>query len=144
MLLSSDRKFTSILGTTVDAVEISRKDKTRRKKYMGMRRVGCTVTMKMRRFPMMVKVYIKQNVKNSKCCSSGWLDNPERTNAVSRVWFPGSGPSVGFIWEESNGQTVSGVVAVPDHGASASYRSEESLGNPRRATGSKGATLELA
>ena len=44
------------LGTTLNAVAISRKDRTRRKKYMGMRRVGCTVTMKMRRFPMMVMV----------------------------------------------------------------------------------------
>lgn len=56
ILLSTDTKFISILGTTVDAREISREDRTRRNKYMGMWRVGCTVAMKTRRFPMMVMV----------------------------------------------------------------------------------------
>lgn len=40
----------------MDAVETSRKDKTRRKKYMGMWRLGCTVAMKKRRFPVIVNV----------------------------------------------------------------------------------------
>lgn len=85
----SDRKFTSILGTTVVVKQMSVKDRKLKKKYMGVWSWGSEwMARMMSRFPIMVTRYMVRKRIKSGFWSSGWEESPMRMNSETLlVWL---------------------------------------------------------
>lgn len=76
------------LGIQTVVNEISKKEKFRRKKYIGVLRwESIRVRMTIVRFPIMLKIYVKNNMTKNKTWSPGSSVNPNRMNVVIIVWF---------------------------------------------------------
>lgn len=88
-MVFSDRKLTSILGTTVVVKQMSIKDRKLKKKYMGVWSLGSVqMARMMSRFPVMVIRYMTRKSVKSGFWSSGREDNPRRMNSETLlVWL---------------------------------------------------------
>ena len=84
-----DRKFTSILGTMVVVKQMSVKDKTLKKKYMGVCSWGSErMARMMSTFPVMVTRYMMRKRMKSGFWSSGREESPRRMNSETLlVWL---------------------------------------------------------
>ena len=89
MVFFSDRKSTSILGTMLVVYQMSVKDRTLKKKYMGICRWGSEWMARMvSMFPVMVTKYMMRKRMKSGFWSSGREESPRRMNSETLlVWL---------------------------------------------------------
>lgn len=81
------KMLNSILGVKVDVKKISKKEKLRRKKYMGVWRwESSNVRTMMVRLPKILNKYVKKRKRKMTVWSSGISVSPNRMNSV-KVWF---------------------------------------------------------
>lgn len=68
--------------------EISKKEKFRRKKYIGVLRwESIRVRMIIVRFPIMLRIYVRNKMTKNRTWSPGSSVSPSKMNVVITVWF---------------------------------------------------------
>ena len=89
MVFVSDRKSTSILGTMVVVYQMSVKDRTLKKTYMGVCSWGSDLMARMMStFPVKVTRYMMRKRMKSGFWSSGREESPRRMNSETLlVWL---------------------------------------------------------
>ena len=88
MVLFSDRKFSSILGTMVVEKQMSMKDRKLKKEYMGVCSWGSErMARMMSRFPVMVTRYMMKKRIKSGFWSSGREVSPRSMNSETLLFW---------------------------------------------------------
>lgn len=88
MVLSPVAILTRNLGIQTVVNVISKNEKFRKKKYMGVLRwESSSVSVMMVRFPVTLSMYVRKRSTKMTTCSCRSSVNPRRMNTVTTVWF---------------------------------------------------------